>query len=74
MLSIFRATLAYGSIWIDVCLIAFGVIVLSMPTIMHMRWHGHYNTGHILHGGIIIVCSLISMILTIPVLRHRPRV
>jgi hypothetical protein len=73
VLSIFRAVLAFGSIWIDVCLFALGVIVLSMPTIMHMRWEGHYNFSHMLHGLIIMACSFISTILTIPVLKQRPR-
>ncbi|HVT79776.1 MAG TPA: hypothetical protein VHM90_03895 [Phycisphaerae bacterium] len=70
VLAIFRVLVAYGSIWIDIVLIAFGVITLSMPRIMHMMYDGTYNTAHLVLGAVIIVFSLISMFLTLPVMKQ----
>jgi len=69
-LAIFRVLVAYGSIWIDIVLIAFGLITLSMPRIMHMMYDARYNTAHLVLGAIIIVFSLISMFLTLPVIKQ----
>jgi hypothetical protein len=63
----FRVLTAYASLWVEVVLAAFGVLVLLMPKIMHMSWDKHYNTAHLAAGGAIIVLSLISLIVTIPV-------
>ena len=74
ILAIFRATLAYGSMWIDVCLFVLGFITFMMPTITSMHWDGHYTSTHMMHGGIIMVVAVISAILTVPHLpsrRHR---
>jgi uncharacterized membrane protein len=73
VLSIFRATLGFGSIWIDVCLFFLGLITFCMPRIMSMRWDDHYNSTHLMHGGIIMAIAVISIILTVPNLPSRRR-
>ncbi len=69
VLAIFRVLVAYGSIWIDIVLIAFGVITMSLPRIQHMMWNPQYNMAHLAAGGAIIVLSLGSLFLTLPVIK-----
>jgi hypothetical protein len=73
VLAIFRVLVGYGSIWIDVCLIAFGVITAALPKIQHMLWNQQYSVAHWVAGGVIIVFSLIAMMLTIPVIKKIAR-
>jgi hypothetical protein len=72
-LAVFRMLLGYGSIWLDVVLIALGAITFLLPTFMHMRWNAHYNMGHMVGGGIVVAVAVISLLITIPVnnrMRH----
>jgi hypothetical protein len=68
-LAIFRVLVAYGSIWIDVVLMAFGVLTFCMPRIQHMVWNGRYNMVHMVAGGLVILVAVASLFLTLPVIR-----
>ena len=70
-LAAFRVLLAYGSIWIDIVLIAFGVLALRMPAIMHMQWNAEYSTLHLVCGGGIVALSVLALILTVPVINKK---
>ena len=62
ILSVFRAALGYGAIWIDFCL-------FQLPSIMHMHWSGRYTGFNMAAGGIVMAVAIIACILTIPVNR-----
>lgn len=68
--ALFRAALGYGSIWLDVVLVAFGVITFMLPKWMHMQWNAGYTTAHMIGGGIVVVVAVVSLIATIPVNRR----
>jgi hypothetical protein len=71
-LALFRAALGYVAIWLDVLLIALGVLIFTKPTYMHMHWDAKYTTAHMVGGGIIIAVAVISALITIPVAkRHK---
>ena len=70
-LAIFRVAVAYGSIWIEVVLFVLGLVTFCLPRILHMQWSPHYNTGHLVGGGLIMVLSVLSAALTWPVLKQR---
>ena len=74
LLSVFRVLLAYGSYWIEVCLLLLGLITFCMPIIRHMHWNAQYTTAHFAAGGIIMACALISALVTIPVIKTRTRI
>ena len=66
-LAVFRVLVAYGSLWVEVCLFVLGLLVFSLPRIMVMQWHHEYNTTHMLAGGAVMALSVISGLMTIPV-------
>ena len=70
-LAIFRAALGYGSIWIDVCLVVLGFLVLMLPTakFMHMQWNTEYTMVHMVSGGIVMAVAVVSALATIPVIK-----
>lgn len=68
-LAIFRVLVAYGSIWIDIVLIAFGVLTFCMPRIQDQVWNGRYNMAHMVAGGIVILVAVASLFLTLPVIK-----
>jgi hypothetical protein len=70
VLAVFRVLIAYGAVWIEVCLFFLGLIVLRMPAMTHMQWDPKYNTGHLVAGGAVMVLSVISAALTVPVLKQ----
>src|SRR5690242_9688809 len=63
----FRVLVAYSSLWVEVVEMALAVIVLSLPTIMHQHWDPKYTNAHYAAGGAILVLSLISLVVTLPV-------
>jgi heme/copper-type cytochrome/quinol oxidase subunit 4 len=63
-LSFFRVTLAYLSAWVEIVLIALGILVLRIPHFMHMEWNSKYTMGHMAAGGAIIVLAAISGLMT----------
>jgi hypothetical protein len=65
----FRVLTAYASLWVEVVLFFLGLIVLCLPTIMKMQWNREYNTAHLALGGAVMVLSILSLIVTIPVAR-----
>jgi hypothetical protein len=71
-LAIFRALLGYGSIWLDIVLIALGVFVFMLPKIMHKQYPevAAYNFAHIAGGLIIVAVAVVSMLATLPVIRR----
>jgi hypothetical protein len=69
-LGIFRALLGYGSVWLDVVLVALGALVLGLPSFMHMQWNGGYTMAHLAAGAIVIGVAVISALMTVPVIRR----
>ena len=67
----FRMLVAYGSLWVEVVLFFLGLIVLRLPAMMNMQWDGQYRTAHLAAGAAIMVLSVISLLLTIPVLKKK---
>ena len=65
----FRVATAYASIWVEVVSFFFGLIVLSLPKIMHMSWNPGYNAAHMGIGGAVMVLSILSLLVTIPVVK-----
>jgi hypothetical protein len=68
-LAVFRATLAYGSAWVELLNFVLGLITLSMPRIMSMQWNDGYSRGHLLAGGAIMALSMVSGLITIVAMR-----
>jgi len=71
VLSVFRVLLAYGAAWMELPIFALGLIVFMMPRIMHMRWEEHYNHGHLIFGGAVMVLAVISALVTIPQIKNK---
>jgi hypothetical protein len=63
-LGLFRVLLAHGSAWVEIVLIALGVLVLRLPHFMHMEWNDKYTMGHMGAGGVVIVLAIISGLMT----------
>jgi len=69
VLAAFRVLLGYGAAWMEIPIFAFSLIAFMMPRIMHMQWEGHYNHGHMVVGGLMMVLSAISLLVTVPVIK-----
>lgn len=69
ILAIFRVLVAYGSLWIEVPIFFLGLIALRFPAIMHMEWNSQYSTGHLVAGGLVMALSILSALLTLPVMK-----
>ncbi len=63
-LSFFRASMGYGAAWPEFVLFVLGLFVFLLPTWIHMLWDGKYTTAHWTAGGIVMVLSVISAIIT----------
>ena len=75
ILTVFRVLMAYGQFWPEVPTFVLGLFVFLLPTWMHMLWNNPYTIGHETAGGIVMLFSFISAVLTITEMRrHRPPV
>lgn len=70
---VFRAGIAYGSIWLEVVIFALGLIALCMPRMQHMQWNEKYNLAHLAAGGLCMLLAVVSGAITVPVLKKRPQ-
>src|SRR3954469_13214288 len=67
----FRVAVAYGSLWVEVVLFVFGLLTFLMPRFEHMQWNPRYNIAHLVAGGLIMGVSIISGLITVPVLKKQ---
>jgi cytochrome b561 len=71
-LAAFRVLLAYGSSWVEIVLIALGVLVMRLPHFNHMEWNARYTTFHMAAGAIVIVIGIISGLITTIEMKKNP--
>jgi hypothetical protein len=73
-LALFRAIMGYGDFWPEVVLFVLGFFVVMLPHWLSMQWDPRYANGHYVAGGIVMVFSVISALMTIIEMRGQRRV
>jgi hypothetical protein len=70
-LGLFRAIMGYGDWWPEVVLFVLGLFVVLLPHWLSMAWDPKYANGHYVAGGIVMVFSVLSALMTMVEMRGR---